>query len=72
LQIEGPLGQGQFGDVLKITWAKLGSGDARETFALKSIDRSQFRGPHHQHMVMTERNVMEGLSHPFHIKLINT
>uniref|UniRef100_A0A7S2WTG7 Protein kinase domain-containing protein n=1 Tax=Rhizochromulina marina TaxID=1034831 RepID=A0A7S2WTG7_9STRA len=81
LEVLDELGCGQFGRVLRVTWpgpdtgtglgSALSSVDTPE-YALKIIDRKRFKHQKHERMVLAEKEIMERLDYPFHIRLINT
>jgi serine/threonine protein kinase len=64
LEIVGTLGRGSFGLVQLVKHKKNG-----KTFALKQISKSQVVELGQQEHVMSEKNVMSSLDHPFIIKL---
>jgi len=76
------LGKGQFGVVQRVLWDRGDAepdprtlqtfGQRRPEFALKIISRVRCRTELHARMLFSERDTMATLSHPFHVKLINT
>eukprot|EP00475_Leptophrys_vorax_P012119 TRINITY_DN1854_c0_g1_i7.p1 TRINITY_DN1854_c0_g1~~TRINITY_DN1854_c0_g1_i7.p1 ORF type:complete len:749 (+),score=208.08 TRINITY_DN1854_c0_g1_i7:309-2555(+) len=67
IQIVGTLGRGSFGLVQLVKHKKTG-----KTYALKQISKSQVVELGQQEHVMSEKNVMSTMDHPFIIKLYST
>lgn len=68
LKILTSIGTGQYGAIKLVVPAK----DTMSRYALKVIDRSNFRTKRQENLVMNEKLIMQALDHPFHLKLINT